>query len=86
MVGCSLMSFLLGRGGGGEGGSSQELSFSGVISINRYFPNSFEQRHKSRGNFSGPTSNSQIKISRNRTLVITIVAVQVFCYLEVYHI
>lgn len=38
-------------GGGGEGSSSQELSFPGVISINRYFPNSFEQSRKSSGNF-----------------------------------
>ena len=48
--------------GGGEGGSSQKLSFSGVISINIPFPNSFEQRHKSAGNFSGPTTNIHIKI------------------------
>ena len=44
-------------GGGGEGSSSQELSFTGVISVNRPFPNSCEQRHKNPGNFSGPTSN-----------------------------
>ena len=49
MVGSSFMSFSL--GGGGEGSSSQELSFSAVISINRYFPNSFEQSRKSSGNF-----------------------------------
>lgn len=48
-LGSSFMSFPL--GGGGEGSSSQELSFSGVISIDRYFPNSFEQSRKSSGNF-----------------------------------
>ena len=46
-----LFFYVFSFGGGGEGSSSQELPFSAVISINRYFPNSFEQSRKSSGNF-----------------------------------